>query len=230
LVTSRDTEPRMKHLIASLTTTLAVLSPLTAALASAAPDLFGITPGMAVTDASKRVLAQIHATKFINFKFGTGQPAGFEAVIEDQPGGRSEAFRVDTPPNGDVTFLSRAVDFGRDIGPATDDLLHDLEAKYGRYSSKENIGPSLAVLIWRYGKDWQIQGGTTKECSAITLKSDVSGNLPLYTAPEKARNCDAFMRVAIQSDPKTKTVKNYSVTIFDERRMFQDTNPPPPAH
>ncbi|MEI9984626.1 MAG: hypothetical protein WDN69_16315 [Aliidongia sp.] len=197
----------------------------TIALASGAPDLFGITPGMDVTTASQQALAQIHPSRFINIKFSTGQVAGFKAMTDAQGGGRSEGFRVDTPSSGVVTFLSRAVDFGRDIGPPTDDLLRDLEAKYGRYSSREIIGSGLVVLIWRYGKDWQIQGSAAKECSAVLLKSDISGSLPLYGPPDKARNCDPFMRVAIQSNPDSKTVKNYSITIFDEKRMYQETNP-----
>jgi hypothetical protein len=217
----------MRRLAVSLVAAVAAAILPSASFASGAPDLFGITPGMDVNDASKQALAQIHATRFIKFRFSNGQPAGFEAITDGAGGGRSEAFRVDTPITGVVSFLSRAVDFGRDVGPLTDDLLHDLEAKYGRYSSKENVGTVLVVLIWRYGKDWQIEGGTTKECSAVTLKSDVSGTLPLYTPPEKARNCGAFMRVAIQSNADAKTVKNYSVTIFDEKRMFQDTNPSP---
>jgi len=219
----------MRRLAISLMVALVAAVSPTVSFASGAPDLFGITPGMDVNDAMKQALAQIHATKFIKFSFSTGKPAGFEAITEGGAGGRSEAFRVDTPVTGAVTFLSRAVDFGRDVGPLTDDLLHDLEAKYGRYSSKENVGTVLVVLIWRYGKDWQIEGGTTKECSGVTLKSDVSGSLPLYKPPEKARNCGAFMRVAIQSSPDAKTVQNYSVTIFDEKRMFLDANPIPPA-
>jgi hypothetical protein len=196
--------------------------------AAGAPDLFGITPGMDVATASKQALAQLHPTKFINMKFATGQSAGFQAIT-DGHGGRTEGFRVDTPTSGVVTFLSRAVDFGSDVGPQTDDLLRDLEAKYGRYSTRETIGTGLAVLVWRYSKDWQIQGSAAKECAAITLKTDISGTLPLYLPPEKARNCDPFMRVAIQSNADTKAVRSYSIAIFDERRMFTETNPAAPT-
>jgi len=194
------------------------------ALAAGAPDLFGITPGMDIATASKQALAQIHPSRFINMKFSTGQPAGFQALTSG-PGSRNEGFRVDTPTSGVVTFLSRAVDFGSDVGPQIDDLMRDLEAKYGRYSSRETIGTGLVVLVWRYSKDWQIQGSAAKECTSITLKTDISGTLPLYQPPEKARNCDPFMRIGIQSNPDTKTVKSYSITIFDEKRMFTETNP-----
>jgi hypothetical protein len=218
-----------QQLAALLTVSLAVLCPASS-FASGAPDLYGITPGMDVAAASKQALAQIHPSRFINMHFSGGKPAGFQAITDAQTaGGRSEGFRVDTPPSGVVTFLSRAVDFGREPGPTTDDLLRDLQAKYGRYSGRENIGTSLVVLVWYYGKDWLIEGSTSKECSAVTLKSDVSGTLPLYSPPEKARNCDPFMRVAIQTSAETKTVKTYSVTVFDERRMFQETNLPPVA-
>ena len=216
----------MKKQIAVLIAALAAAACPGLSLAAGAPDLFGITPGMDVATASKQALAQLHPTKFINMKFSTGQPAGFQAIT-DGHGGRTEGFRVDTPTSGVVTFLSRAVDFGSDVGPQTDDLLRDLEAKYGRYSSRETIGTGLVVLVWRYGKDWQIQGSAPKECAAITLKTDISGTLPLYLPPEKARNCDPFMRVAIQSNAETKTVKSYSIAIFDEKRMFTETNPAP---
>jgi hypothetical protein len=197
-----------------------------ATFASAAPDLFGIAPGMNIAEASNLALAQLHATKFTKFHFSDGRPAGFEAVTDGAGGGRSEAFRADTPMSGTVTFLSRAVAYGKDVGPPGDDLLHDLQAKYGRYSAAENVGNSVTVFVWYYAKDWQIEGTTAKECRTNTLKSDVSRALPVYTPPDKARNCDAFMRVSIQSDPATKTVRNYSVTIFDERRMYLETNPP----
>jgi hypothetical protein len=196
------------------------------ARASAVPDLLGIAPGMAIAEASNLALTQLHATKFIKFHFDNGRPAGFEAIIDGVGGGRSEAFRADTPMSGTVTFLSRAVAYGRDVGPLGEDLLRDLQAKYGRYSAKENVGDSLTVLVWYYAKDWQIEGSTTRECRTNTLKSDVSRALPIYTPPDKARNCDAFMRVAIQGDPATRTVRNYSITIFDEKRMYLETNPP----
>lgn len=216
----------MKTLIAAVAAVCAAAC-TSLAFASAAPDLFGITPGMDVNDASKKAKLQIEASKFVNLQFANGRQAGFEAFNQTVAGNKSEAFRVDTPPSGVVTFLSRAVDYGHEVGPTTEDLLRDLEAKYGRYSSKENVGAVLLVLVWRYGKDWQIQGSTSRECSAMTLKSDVSGTLPLYTPPDKARNCDPFMRVAIQSNAETKTVQNYSVTIFDERRMYLETMLPP---
>ena len=217
----------MKSLVAALAVAVAAACYPVSAFASAAPDLFGIIPGMDVTDASKKAKAQIQATKFVNLQFANGKPAGFEAFNQAGAGNKEEAFRVDTPPSGIVTFLSRAVDYGHEVGPTTEDLLRDLEAKYGRYSNKENVGAVLLVLVWRYGKDWQIQGSTSRECSAMTLKSDVSGSLPIYTPPDKARNCDPFMRVAIQSNPDTKTVQNYSVTIFDERRMYLEMILPP---
>jgi hypothetical protein len=181
---------------------------------------------MAIAEASNLALTQLHATKFIKFHFDNGRPAGFEAIIDGFGGGRSEAFRADTPMSGTVTFLSRAVAYGKDVGPLGEDLLRDLQAKYGRYSAKENVGDSLTVLVWYYAKDWQIEGSTTRECRTNTLKSDVSRALPIYTPPDKARNCDAFMRVAIQGDPATRTVRNYSITIFDEKRMYLETNPP----
>ncbi len=213
----------MMRQIAVLTVALGIALRPDLCFAAGAPDLFGITPGMDLATASKQALAQIHPSKFVNMKFSTGQPAGFQAIT-DGHGGRSEGFRVDTPVSGVVTFLSRAVDFGSDVGPQTDDLLRDLEAKYGRYSSRETIGTGLAVLVWRYSKDWQIQGTAPKECAAITLKTDISGTLPLYLPPDKARACDPFMRVSIQSNPDTKAVKSYSIAIFDERRMFAETN------
>jgi hypothetical protein len=214
----------MKNLFAAALAASAMLHP--PALASAAPDLFGIAPGMNIAEASNLALAQLHATKFTKFHFSDGRPAGFEAVTDGPGGGRAEAFRADTPMSGTVTFLSRAVAYGKDVGPPGDDLLHDLQAKYGRYSAAENVGNSLTVFTWYYAKDWQIEGTTTKECRANTLKSDVSRTLPVYSPPDKARNCDAFMRVSIQSDPVSKTVRNYSVTIFDERRMYLETTSP----
>jgi hypothetical protein len=217
----------MKRTAALIMTCAAAAYP-SSSFAAGAPDLFGITPGMDVAIASKQALAQLHPSRFINMKFASGQSAGFQAIT-DGHGARSEGFRVDTPASGVVTFLSRAVDFGSDVGPQTDDLLRDLEAKYGRYSSRETIGTGLVVLVWRYSKDWQIQGSAPKECAAITLKTDISGTLPLYLPPEKARNCDPFMRVAIQSNADTRTVKSYSIAIFDERRMFTETNPAPTA-
>ena len=212
----------MKKQIAVLAAALGFAACPDLSFAAGAPDLFGITSGMDVATASKQALAQLHPTKFINMKFSTGQSAGFQAIT-DGHGGRTEGFRVDTPISGVVTFLSRAVDFGSDIGPQTDDLLRDLEAKYGRYSSRETIGTGLVVLVWRYSKDWQIQGSAPKECAAITLKTDISGTLPLYLPPEKARNCDPFMRVSIQSNADTRAVRSYSIAIFDERRMFTET-------
>jgi hypothetical protein len=218
----------MKNLAAVLVAVASATVP-SLSLASAAPDLFGIIPGMKMADASKLALDRLHATKFVKFTSASGQPAGFVATTDDLGNGRSEAFRADMAVSGAVTFLSRAVSFTRDAGPPTDDLLRDLEAKYGHYSGKETVGASLLVLIWYYGKDWQIQGSAPKECRANTLKSDISGRVPIYAPPEKARNCDPFMRVAVQNDPARKQVLNYSVTIFDEKRMFQETNPPP-AH
>jgi hypothetical protein len=215
----------MKNLVAAALVVSALIPP-TPSLASAIPDLFGITPGMNIAEASNLALAQLHATKFTKFRFGNGQQAGFEAITDGFGGGRSEAFRADTPMSGAVTFLSRAVAYGRDVGPLSEDLLRDLQAKYGRYSAKENVGNSLTVLVWYYAKDWQIEGSAAKECRTNTLKSDVSRALPIYTPPDKARNCDAFMRVSIQSDPASKTVRNYSITIFDEKRMYLETNPP----
>jgi hypothetical protein len=215
----------MKNLVAASLAALALIPP-TPSRASAVPDLLGIAPGMAIAEASNLALTQLHATKFIKFHFDNGRPAGFEAIIDGVGGGRSEAFRADTPMSGTVTFLSRAVAYGKDVGPLGEDLLRDLQAKYGRYSAKENVGDSLTVLVWYYAKDWQIEGSTTRECRTNTLKSDVSRALPIYTPPDKARNCDAFMRVAIQGDPATRTVRNYSITIFDEKRMYLETNPP----
>jgi hypothetical protein len=220
-----DTELRMKSFLASLFLASITMYP-SFSRASAVPDLFGIAPGMAIAEASNLALTQLHATKFIKFHFDNGRPAGFEAIMDGVSGGRSEAFRADTPMSGTVTFLSRAVAYGKDVGPLSEDLLRDLQAKYGRYSTKENVGDSLTVLVWYYTKDWQIEGSVAKECRSNTLKSDVSRALPIYTPPDKARNCDAFMRVAIQSDSVSKTVRNYSVTIFDEKRMYLETNPP----
>jgi hypothetical protein len=63
---------------------------------------------MTMADATKLALAQLHVTKFVKFKFGNGQPAGFEATTDSPGGGRPEAFRADMAVSGAVTFLSRA--------------------------------------------------------------------------------------------------------------------------
>jgi hypothetical protein len=183
---STNPESLMKHLVTTIVIASAVMHPA-ASFASAAPDLFGIAPGMNIAEASNLALAQLHATKFTKFHFSDGRPAGFEAVTDGPGGGRSEAFRADTPMSGTVTFLSRAVAYGKDVGPPGDDLLHDLQAKYGRYSSAENVGNSLTVFTWYYAKDWQIEGTTTKECRANTLKSDVSRLAGLYPAGQGAQ-------------------------------------------
>jgi hypothetical protein len=189
----------------------------------AAPDIAGVQIGAPLSAQKKEIEKANPSYQISDIRLTNGKTIGVKAIAEKN-GKQVDQFVAIQNDAGVVWFVARSQVLEQGSRIKYETLLDSLKEKYGMYT---DISAGTGGPVWYFDRQGKIyQGGGKNPCSRGVITGSYR-QVPGTTISVPSRfteTCGTEITSGIGKDSKDGMVNAFSVTIVDEKRMYDELN------